>query len=62
MSDPPQLSIIGVDIMKKVTEQKPKESTKGSTTSTIHCVNTKRKYVYEILDGNIINEKVLQAE
>lgn len=48
--------------MKKATEQKPKETVKGSTTSTIHCVNTKRKYVYEILDGDIINEKVLQAE
>ena len=48
--------------MKKLVEQKPKETVKGSTTSTIHCVNTKRKYVYEILDGDIINEKVIQAE
>ena len=48
--------------MKKTTEQKPRDAVKGSTTSTIHCVNTKRKYVYEIQDGAIINEKVLQAE
>ncbi len=48
--------------MKKTIEQKPKETVKGSTTSTIHCVNTKRKYIYEIQNGNIINEKIIQAE
>ena len=48
--------------MKKVREHQNKEEVKESITSTIHCVNTKRKYVYEILDGNIIHEQVLQAE
>jgi hypothetical protein len=47
--------------MKK-TDQKSREAVKNSTTSTIHCVNTKRKYVYEIFDGDIIDEKVLQVE
>ncbi len=48
--------------MKKTTDQKSREAVKGSTTSTIHCVNTKRKYVYEIIDGDIVDEKILQVE
>lgn len=49
--------------MKKTPDQKSKETTvKGATITTIHCVNTKRKYIYEIIDGDIVNEKITQAE
>jgi hypothetical protein len=33
---------------------------KGVIETTIYCLNTKRKYIYELSGGEIISEKVVQ--
>ena len=34
---------------------------KGVIETSVYCLNTKRKYIYELKDGNIISERVVQC-
>jgi hypothetical protein len=33
---------------------------KGIIETTIYCLNTKRKYIYELSGGEIVSERVVQ--
>lgn len=37
------------------------EKKKGIIETSVYCLNTKRKYIYEIKDGAIISERVVQC-
>ncbi len=34
---------------------------KGTIETSVYCMNTKRKYIYELKDGNIVSERVVQC-
>lgn len=34
---------------------------KGVIETSVYCLNTRRKYIYELKDGNIISERVVQC-
>jgi hypothetical protein len=33
---------------------------KGTIETTIYCLNTKRKYIYELSGGEIVSERIVQ--
>jgi len=37
------------------------EKKKGVIETSVYCLNTKRKYIYELKDGNIVSERVVQC-
>lgn len=39
---------------------KPKHTHKDTIETTIHCFNIRRKYIYEIRDGEIISERIVE--
>lgn len=50
-----------VSIMETKNTQKISAEEKDATVSVNHCVNTNRTYIYELKDGQIINEKTIHG-
>jgi hypothetical protein len=47
--------------MEKTLKPQSKVPEKEAMVVTNYCVNTNRTYIYEIKDGEIINEKMIQG-
>ncbi|AFD00559.1 hypothetical protein Mtc_1816 [Methanocella conradii HZ254] len=47
--------------MKKSHESKASENKRKVTETSVYCKNTKRKYIYELLGGEIISERIVQC-
>ncbi len=37
------------------------EKKKGTIETSVYCMNTKRKYIYELKGGDIVSERVVQC-
>jgi hypothetical protein len=48
------------DIMKDDKTQETSSKKKGTIETTIYCLNTKRKYIYELSGGEIVSERIVQ--
>ncbi len=39
----------------------PTGKKKGIIETSVYCMNTKRKYIYELSGGNIVSERIVQC-
>ncbi len=47
--------------MKENHESKASENKRSVTETSVYCKNTKKKYIYELLGGEIVSERVVQC-
>lgn len=39
----------------------PSGKKKGTIETSVYCLNTKRKYIYELCGGEILSERIVQC-
>ena len=45
----------------KDTSTQSNDKKKGIIETSVYCMNTKRKYIYELKDGDIVSERIVQC-